>query len=81
MISAGGALGGLLVGLVAPHLFDALYELQIGLVLCALLTLVVLGGDTEYAWFRGLLPPAAHHWPRWPRWRSSALWLTASAAA
>ena len=58
MISAGGAVGGLLVGLVAPHLFDALYELQIGLVLCALLTLVVLGGDTEYAWFRGLLPPA-----------------------
>jgi SAM-dependent methyltransferase len=58
MISAGGAVGGLLVGLVAPHLFDALYELQIGLALCALLTLVVLSGDTEYAWFRGLLPPA-----------------------
>jgi SAM-dependent methyltransferase len=58
MIAAGGAVGGLLVGLVAPHLFDALYELQIGLVLCALLTLIVLGGDSEYAWFRGLLPPA-----------------------
>src|ERR1035438_9932006 len=27
MIAAGGALGGLLVGLVAPHLFNALYEM------------------------------------------------------
>ncbi len=58
MMSAGGALGGLLVGLVAPHLFDALYELQIGLALCALLTLIVLSGDAEYSWFRGLLPPS-----------------------
>jgi SAM-dependent methyltransferase len=57
MISAGGAVGGLLVGFVAPHLFSALYELQIGLALCAVLTLVVLGGDSEYAWFRGFLPP------------------------
>jgi hypothetical protein len=58
MISAGGALGGLLVGFVAPHVFPALYELQIGLGLCAVLTLVVLAGDEEYAWFRQLLPPA-----------------------
>jgi SAM-dependent methyltransferase len=57
MISAGGALGGLLVGFVAPHVFPALYELQIGLGLCAVLTLVVLAGDEEYAWFRQLLPP------------------------
>jgi hypothetical protein len=57
MISAGGALGGLLVGFVAPHVFSALYELQIGLGLCAVLTLVVLAGDEEYAWFRQLLPP------------------------
>jgi SAM-dependent methyltransferase len=57
MIAAGGAVGGLLVALVAPLFFDALYELQIGMVLCALLALVVLGGDSEYSWFRGLLPP------------------------
>ena len=57
MISAGGALGGLLVGFVAPRVFPALYELQIGLGLCAVLTLVVLAGDDEYAWFRQLLPP------------------------
>jgi SAM-dependent methyltransferase len=42
MISAGGAVGGLLVGWVAPHIFNALYELQIGMALCALLTLMVL---------------------------------------
>ncbi|MBZ5621486.1 MAG: fused MFS/spermidine synthase [Acidobacteriia bacterium] len=58
MISAGGALGGLLVGWVAPHIFNALYELQIGLAACALLTLMVLRGDREYSWFGGLLDPA-----------------------
>ncbi|HLH20174.1 MAG TPA: fused MFS/spermidine synthase [Bryobacteraceae bacterium] len=57
MISAGGALGGLLVGFVAPRVFPALYELQIGLGACALLTLVVLSSDTEYAWFRQLQGP------------------------
>ena len=57
MISAGGAVGGLLVGFVAPRIFSALYELQLGLGLCALLILVVLSGDHEYVWFRGLLGP------------------------
>jgi SAM-dependent methyltransferase len=37
MLSAGGALGGLFVGLIAPSLFDADYELPLGLVLCAAL--------------------------------------------
>jgi SAM-dependent methyltransferase len=58
MIAAGGALGGLLVGLVAPHVFNALYELQIGLGSCALLTVIVLHGDNEYQWFGKLLDPA-----------------------
>src|ERR1051326_6211762 len=57
MISAGGAIGGLLVGLVAPYAFKALYELQMGLAACAVLTLIVLGGDTAYEWFKGLLRP------------------------
>ena len=57
MISAGGAIGGLLVGLVAPRFFSALYELQLGLGLCGVLMLVVLSGDHEYAWFQGLLGP------------------------
>src|SRR5579872_1522370 len=57
MISAGGAMGGLLVGFVAPHVFNALYELHIGMALCALLVLIVLHGDSEYRWFGGLLDP------------------------
>jgi SAM-dependent methyltransferase len=39
MISLGGAVGGLLVGLVAPHLLTGYFELGIGLVACALLLL------------------------------------------
>ena len=42
MLSVGGALGGLLVGLVAPAVFDAYHELPLGLMLCALLVAVVL---------------------------------------
>jgi hypothetical protein len=42
MLSLGGALGGLFVGLIAPHLFNAYYELGIGLVLVALAAAVVL---------------------------------------
>lgn len=42
MLSVGGALGGLLVGLVAPAVFDAYHELPLGLGLCALLAVVVV---------------------------------------
>ncbi len=42
MLSVGGALGGLLVGLVAPAIFDAYHELPLGLMLCALLVVIVL---------------------------------------
>lgn len=58
MISAGGALGGLLVGLAAPYLFRSLYELLFGLGLCAVLTIIVLSGDTEYDWFPKLIEPS-----------------------
>ena len=34
-VALGGAMGGLFVGLVAPHVFDAYYEFPIGLGLCA----------------------------------------------
>src|SRR3954452_21085306 len=57
MISAGGALGGLFVGLIAPRVFQALYEFPIGLALCGILTLIVLHGDHEYSWFAGILSP------------------------
>jgi hypothetical protein len=53
-ISAGGALGGIFVALIAPHIFQSFYELQLGLVLCAVLVLFALSLDPETAhWFRG----------------------------
>jgi SAM-dependent methyltransferase len=42
MLSLGGALGGVTVGLVAPHVLPAYYELGIGLVLTALAAAAVL---------------------------------------
>lgn len=42
MVSLGGAAGGLFVGLLAPVLFNAYYELPAGLALCALLAAAVL---------------------------------------
>jgi SAM-dependent methyltransferase len=36
-ISLGGAIGGIFVGLIAPNLFNAYYEFDIGLAVCALL--------------------------------------------
>ncbi|MDQ8022443.1 MAG: fused MFS/spermidine synthase [Moraxellaceae bacterium] len=41
MLSLGGALGGIAVGLVAPHVLPAYYELGIGLVITAALVVVV----------------------------------------
>ncbi|MGB6545147.1 MAG: fused MFS/spermidine synthase [Candidatus Acidiferrales bacterium] len=47
MISAGGALGGVLVGLAAPHLLNAFYELPLGMVACAALVVIVLKLDPQ----------------------------------
>ena len=58
MVSAGGALGGILVGLVAPHLFNAFYELPLGMALCAVLVVVVLKQDSTLQWFRTWRQPA-----------------------
>ena len=62
MISAGGALGGLLVGFAAPHLFNALYEMPLSLVACAVLIAYVLRQDPELKWVR-----------RWPGVVTSAV--------
>ena len=56
MISAGGALGGVLVGFVAPQMLNALYELPIAMVACATLALIVLRTYPEPEWLRDLLP-------------------------
>jgi hypothetical protein len=50
MLSIGGALGGLVVGLVAPAIFTAYFELPIGLFLCAALVVTVLWRDLRTAW-------------------------------
>jgi hypothetical protein len=42
MVSLGGALGGLLVGIVAPKVFEGYWEIGIGLVLTALVGVLVL---------------------------------------
>jgi SAM-dependent methyltransferase len=47
MISVGGALGGVVVGILAPRLFQGYYELQGGLAACALLVLLALRHDPE----------------------------------
>ena len=41
MLSIGGAVGGMLVGLVAPKLFNVYWELPLGLTACALMAVVV----------------------------------------
>ncbi len=56
-ISLGGALGGLLVGLVAPVVFDDYHELLVGLGLSFALLLWIFGSDPKsWLYFRG---------PRW----------------
>jgi SAM-dependent methyltransferase len=58
MVSAGGAVGGILVGLVAPYMFNAYYELPIGIVGCAFLIVYVLKQDPELKWFQSWRQPA-----------------------
>ena len=58
MISLGGALGGVFVGLVAPHLFRDTFELQVGTVSCAILTLVVLHRDPSSVFYRARWQPS-----------------------
>jgi hypothetical protein len=54
MISCGGAMGGIFVGLVSPHLFRMLYEMPLALVGCAVLVLFALWWDPQLTpWFRG----------------------------
>jgi hypothetical protein len=58
MISAGGALGGILVGLVAPHVFTSFWEMPLGLVAVAVVVVLVLKADPELSWFRSWFQPA-----------------------
>jgi spermidine synthase len=53
VIAAGGAAGGIFVGIVAPLCFTGYFELDLGLFACALLILVVLGLDRRKLPFPG----------------------------
>lgn len=53
-LSAGGSLGGVFVGLVAPRIFKSFYEMPLGLVACGVLALLAVRLDRDLAeWFRG----------------------------
>jgi SAM-dependent methyltransferase len=49
MISLGGALGAIFVGLIAPHIFRAIYELPLALILTALVALPTLWTEGRLA--------------------------------
>jgi hypothetical protein len=88
-VSAGGAVGGLLVGLAAPLIFNAYYELPIGLVATAALALMALRAHPDAPWQRSLLPVpryllavvtcAAAGWLAFPSLGSIAIPLVGSA--
>lgn len=50
MLSVGGAFGGVLVGLVAPAVFTAYFELPIGLFMCAALVIAVVWRELKPLW-------------------------------
>jgi hypothetical protein len=55
MVSLGGALGGILVGLIAPHFFSGFFELPIAIASCCGLVLLVLCLDVP-RWAPDLKP-------------------------
>jgi hypothetical protein len=42
MVAVGGALGGIFVGLIAPMVFNAYFELPVGMIICAIVALQVI---------------------------------------
>ena len=57
MVAAGGALGGVLVAVAAPRVFDGYWEFHVGLLLAGLLAIAALYRD-EGSWLR-----AGRPWP------------------
>lgn len=55
MISLGGALGGLFVGVIAPHVFNAYYEIGLGFVLTAIVAAITLRRLPLLVWIWALV--------------------------
>lgn len=55
-LSAGGALGGLFVGLLAPRLFTGYYEWHLGILVACALPMFVFLRDPQSLLFRGRMP-------------------------
>jgi hypothetical protein len=47
MVSIGGAIGGVFVGLIAPNLFNGYYELPLGIIGCGALVVVAMRRDPD----------------------------------
>jgi SAM-dependent methyltransferase len=53
MLSIGGALGGLFVGIIAPYTFPSYFEFPISIVLCGFLAVIVLVTDPTSRFYEG----------------------------
>ena len=60
MVSLGGALGGIVVAIIAPHVFRAFWELPLGMIACALLTVIALW-DVRFPGFVARSPKLAQN--------------------
>jgi hypothetical protein len=58
MVSLGGALGGVFVAVVAPHVFSGYFELHVALGACAVLVLAALHRDPQSPFYRARWQPA-----------------------
>lgn len=77
LLSAGGAGGGLFVGLLAPHVFPAYWELHIGIAACLIATLTVFFRDKGSFLHAGQPRPA---WVVLGLWVSLIVWSLQSHA-
>jgi hypothetical protein len=57
MVALGGAIGGLFVGLLAPHIFSGYFELHVAIASCGWLTLVALRRDPAFTLHDGRWKP------------------------
>jgi len=59
MLSVGGAVGGLFVGLVAPYLFISYFELPVGIAFCGVLAVIIAIDEDGRPWHENLKTASA----------------------